>query len=491
MAKIPLNIVDGAYADDVRPFSSQECVNWIPEASESEGSRTPSILRGAPGMRVYSYIGEGPIRGTHSVEGRLFVVSGFQLWEVASDGSAVLRGVVPGTGRVQMAHNQIAGGNQLCIGIGSSGYVYNTVTQALVRITDTGFGGGRSPQFIDNYMAWLATDGTFWFHSQLSDALDYNTLDRYGAEASPDPIVALLVSNREVWAFGARTTEIYQNVGADTNTFQRVTTIQQGCGGQYAVAELDNGVFWLGDDGIIYRANGYSPQRISTHAIEQKLSRLRSEWADARAFTWTDYGHKVFYLTVGDLTLGYDAATGKWHRRESYGVGRWRADSMVFCYGLWLAGDYRDNRLYAVDWATYTEDDQPLVARRVSGVLSNNQDRMTVHGFELIMDTGFGRSAGDELLITENDEFIVTEDGDRFIVGSVGGDFKVTLRYSDDGGYTWSNFRERSLGALGRYGTRLEFFRLGQFRQRVWDIQIASPVKRDLLGAVMEAEANG
>lgn len=62
-------------------------------------------------------------------------------------------------------------------------------------------------------------------------------------------------------------------------------------------------------------------------------------------------------------------------------------------------------------------------------------------------------------------------------------DRKVMLRYSDDGGYMWSNWRERSLGEVGQYMKRVSFTRNGDFTHRTYQIAVSSPVKRDLLTA--------
>lgn len=59
----------------------------------------------------------------------------------------------------------------------------------------------------------------------------------------------------------------------------------------------------------------------------------------------------------------------------------------------------------------------------------------------------------------------------------------VLFRYSDDGGHTWSNWRTRSLGEQGVHEKRVRFNRLGSFRARVWQVQVSSPIKRDLIGA--------
>lgn len=67
-------------------------------------------------------------------------------------------------------------------------------------------------------------------------------------------------------------------------------------------------------------------------------------------------------------------------------------------------------------------------------------------------------------------------------------DRKVLMRYSDDGGHTWSNWREKSLGEVGEYQKRLQFTQLGGFVTRIFHVRVSSPVKRDLLGAVAMLE---
>lgn len=63
-------------------------------------------------------------------------------------------------------------------------------------------------------------------------------------------------------------------------------------------------------------------------------------------------------------------------------------------------------------------------------------------------------------------------------------DRKVFICYSNDGGRTWSNWRERSLGEVGEYEKRVKLNRLGKFRNRIFKVRVSSPIRRDLLGAV-------
>lgn len=62
-------------------------------------------------------------------------------------------------------------------------------------------------------------------------------------------------------------------------------------------------------------------------------------------------------------------------------------------------------------------------------------------------------------------------------------DNSIRMQYSDDGGYTWSNWDEKSIGDVGEYLTRIVFTRLGKTRQRVFRVQCSSAQKRDILGA--------
>lgn len=402
----------------------------------------------------------GPVRGLRNVEGALFAVCGNTLIEVRDGSPSVERGTIPGVGRVSMSHNQITSGNELLIVNDTSGYVWNTVTQTLTRISDEGYPGAIVCDYVDSYLVQIEPFRRFWFHSDLADALSYNTLDRYEAEASPDRLVTLVVNFREVWVFSERTTEVFVNTGEATGTFQRASgsVIERGCAGRWAVAKLDNGLFWLGDDGIIYRANGYTPQRISTHAIEAAIKDY--DWSQCYAITWVDEGHSVVYFGFPNgMTFGYDVATGLWHRRKSHDLNGWRVGHLVRWNNKWIAGDIYGGGLFELSWDNYTEDGDPLVCERTSGTFSEAQSEITFSELELIVDCG---SADDH---------------------------KIEMQYSDDFGRNWTNWKERSLGNLGDYSQRVRFLRLGASRNRIWRLRVSSEGKRDLIAAVLSAQS--
>ncbi len=233
--------------------------------------------------------------------------------------------------------------------------------------------------------------------------------------------------------------------------------MSRGCGGRYTVANMDNTVYWLGDDGIFYRLAGYAPQRISTRPIEQAIKGLN--WDQAFAFTWENGGHKVCYWTFPDgFTWGYDVSASEWHRRDSYLLSRWRVSGMAYWNNQWVAGDFQYGKLWFVDWDYHQEGIDNFISERTTGVLSNDQNRLIVSRLELLMTVGQESTSDDHY---------------------------VRIQYSDDGGNNWSMWDQEDIGATGEYGKRIVFTRQGSTRNRTYRIACSSPRQRDLLGGAV------
>lgn len=62
----------------------------------------------------------------------------------------------------------------------------------------------------------------------------------------------------------------------------------------------------------------------------------------------------------------------------------------------------------------------------------------------------------------------------------------IRMQYADEGQPIWSEWQAEPIGEVGQYGLRVTFTRLGSFRQRVFRLQVSSPRKRDILGAVAQ-----
>jgi hypothetical protein len=64
----------------------------------------------------------------------------------------------------------------------------------------------------------------------------------------------------------------------------------------------------------------------------------------------------------------------------------------------------------------------------------------------------------------------------------------IMIRWSDDGGHTWSNVHEIPIGKLGKYKTRALLRRLGRSRDRVYELTMSDPVRSNVIASYLVAE---
>lgn len=393
------------YADEARPFSSQDVCNWLPAPAEKSGTLTPEMAQTPPGLAPFveipgesteaGYIPSKPVRGTYNCEGKLFSVIGNTLYQITNKGVAIPLGSVPGVLRTRFAHNQVTGGNQLVTVNGTSGYVYDTPTQIFEKITDEGYPGAITADFVDGYIVGIEPGRRFAFNSDLANAREYNTLDRFTSEYKPDLLVTQVVSNNELILLSETSGEVFYNSGASQQPFRtKRVFFDKGCSGRCNAAVIDNSFVFHSSDGMFYLYEGGVPKRISTRPIEQAVAGLN--WSQGFAEVWIDGGHSVVYWTFpGGHTWGWDASSGKWHRRASYGMDRWRMNTLTkwtkSAAGKrdeWIAGDFQAGRLWRVDWDYLLEGDQEFVSEIVGVVLSDSQNPLTMPRLEVMLDTG-------------------------------------------------------------------------------------------------------
>jgi hypothetical protein len=128
----------------------------------------------------------------------------------------------------------------------------------------------------------------------------------------------------------------------------------------------------------------------------------------------------------------------------------------------------------------------------------NNLKRSSHHNLQLDCETGVGLvepAAGisEVLLLLENGNTLTTETSVDIIISSASTTVaapQVMLRWSDDGGHTWSNEHWAEIGRIGEYGRRVIWRRLGmtlKLRDRVYELSGSDPVKIAIMGAELFA----
>jgi hypothetical protein len=71
----------------------------------------------------------------------------------------------------------------------------------------------------------------------------------------------------------------------------------------------------------------------------------------------------------------------------------------------------------------------------------------------------------------------------------VGADPQAMLRWSNDGGSTWSSEHWTSIGLIGKYKNRAIWRRLGQARDRVFEVVVSDPINAVIISANLKATA--
>lgn len=462
-------LTSASYTAQSMKANAQRCINLYPESNPGDAP-APTTFYATPGLKLWATLpGTGPVRLLfRASNGNLYAVQGNVLYRYNAATWKQLATLSTASGPVCAADNSLY-----------AVFVDGTINAPSVKLADDsvtamsgdGWYGADFVAYVDTYLVFNKPNSqTFYITAQLDLSLD--ALDFASAESYPDKVVSLLVDHREIWLFGEQTTEVFSDTGAADFPFERVngTIMQQGCIAPHSPTRFDNSIVWLGgnDDGagIVWRANGYTPTRISTHALENEL-RSYPMLADAQGFSYQQNGHTFYVLTfpTAGKTWCYDAATNMWHERaylqDDGTLTRHRANCHVFYGGQHLVGDYETGSVYVLDPETYTDNGAEILRTKSFQHMVSDGKRQFFRSFELDMETGVG-----------NDD-----DPDP----------QVWLSWSDDGGHAWSATVTMSMGKLGEYARRMNRSRLGMGRDRIFEVSTTAKTKVVLQGAFIDA----
>lgn len=424
------------------------------------GGKAPTALIRTPGIRAHKDVGTGPGRGLALHAGGLYAVSGSKLYSVplsGTSGSATELGDVPGSQRASLASN----GTTLVVVKNPEAYRYNGTNVAEITDTDFTSRGAGKVDFIDGYYVFNEPNTGRHFSSDLY-ALTFDALKFGTAEGSPDNLLDFIVTLREILFLGNKTGELWWNSGAGNYPFERVANgvIEQGI--KSGLTKQDNRPFWFANDNTFRALNGNIAQRVSTHSVEEKL---RGYASACYAFAYTHEGHAVVVFKFpGEATWCLDITTGEFHERASYGQDDWRIVDAIEISGVTYVQDGETGKVGILDPDTYAEWDDPLVAQFMYPSVYSGGKIVFHNRFELILETGVGLSTGQ------------------------GSNPEVMLECSDDGGKTWFSAPNRTIGAIGQYAWRVEWFSLGASRDRVYRVSISDPVRFNVHDTVLDAE---
>lgn len=476
--RIEIGFNGPAYEGRSRFVDAEQCINFYLE-QDPRGGEGKFILYRTPGLEAFADVGTGkPIRGTIQASDFIFAVSNNQLFRISAAGVATEIGagtILTSTGQVSMATN----GLDVAFVDGRTGYVYDISAGTLAQITDADFPSeGADFIVIINGFYYINRAGTNQiFESAFNDGSSW-TGNFDSAGSKPDIIASLIVDRKNLIILGEASMEAwYPAAGGSINLIPNVGAFKdQGSVAPSSVAEINNAAYWLGRNkhgqGQVIQALGLQPRAISTPAIEFQIAQY-SDISDAVGLTYQRLGHAFYALSFneGDTTWVYDSGVGQWHERSSRitdgaGLtrdGRWRIDHHVLFNGDNIVSDGFTDKLYKLKETVFDEDGTTMILTRTAPVLRKNQDRITIHELQILLEPGTG------------------------LVSGQGSDPQILLSWSIDGGFTFGNAINVPIGQIGEYANRAITGPLGQGRNWVFRMSISDPVKATIIGAFADA----
>ena len=349
--------------------------------------------------------------------------------------------------------------------------------------SDGAFSGASIVDIVDNYFVYNRPNTQQWAASNLLSPITYG-LSYASKFTGPDNLVSLVCDHGQVYLLGEQTSEVWADQGTFPFAFQRIpgSSSQHGLAAANSIARLGNSFAYVAKNNRgqaeIVIMTGYFPQRISTHAVENTL--VNESISDAIAYTYQLEGHECYVVTFPslDITWVYDITTQLWHKwlwtDSQNNYHRHRSNCSAFFQNVVLVGDWQNGQIYQLDPNNYTDNSDSIRRLRRCPHLTTDLQRQYFDELQIQFQPGVGlEGITDPPLNAE----------------TIGANPQAMLRWSSDGGSTWSNEHWSGIGKVGRYKNRIIWRRLGWARDRIYEVVVTDPINAVIVSANLKASA--
>lgn len=449
----------GSSAGKYNFLGTAKLKNCFAEVRDDNGKARYVIVT-SDGTTFFSSVTDTPCRGAAYYDDLdlAYTVHSGRVYSVNSAGTATSLGVIPGQDKVRIVRNQKTT-PQILIHCATGVYIVeNSVVAKLIEDSLPTSVTLVDIVVFDGYAVFIYSDGRF-FISSLNEATAVDALDFATAESSPDGLVGGYVIGEYLLLFGTKTIEPWRNTGETDFPFTPMpSVIPRGCLSKWSITKFDNTVVFVGDDGIVYRLNGFQPQRISNHEVE-RLIQTESDPSVIEAQAWSRAGHAFVEFKGTNWSKVYDANTQQWHDRETYAESVWRHNNAFPAWNETIYGDKLTGNLYRADETVHTEASGVQIATIRFPALNVFPNGGIVDALHLDFLTGQGVTS----------------------TTAQGYDPKLMFRVYKDGGNAIAFERELKTGKRGKYG-RVTTRRLGKCGPQgmVFELAMSDPVGRAL-----------
>lgn len=441
-----------------------------------DAARFPLLWKRSPGLLpIVDVSAHSNCRGMHFLfNTTLLVVYSERVYSVTLSGetfTATNLGALAGTELVTIASNN-ASPTPNIVAVTENG-AFNLFTgSAPTAFADSDLPAPNSVCQHRGYFIFSIGDGRI-FASDLN-SVSVNSLSFATAQGRSDGLIRVVSFGDDMLAFGPRSTEIFRDVGTSPFPLEFQKMLPRGLLGPNAVAGWEEGfadeLLWGADDDTVVRYNGWAtPVPVSNADVSRAIASATDK-SLLEASVYVVGGNAFWALSSpGEWTWEYNLTTQRWNERESYEQDDWRVPRTIRAFDRWMAGDRDTGDLAEIREDCYTEFNEPLVWQLRSGPFKQFPSRSVVHRADFDFTAATGVAAGEDPIET---------------------DPRVSIRWSNDGGYTFGNGLYRNLGGEGVADTTVTINRLGQVGPKgiVVDLSISDPIHVGFLGGAMAVE---
>ena len=471
----------GSETQGLSPFvNAQQRLNCFFEVIPSGEKGVNIFIRPTPGYQLFTTLSSGPLQGWIVNLNTLYVMAGGIFYSVNAAGEPTIIGTtLPGnsTAPVSMSCN----GRQVLVCTGSSGWIY-TITKGTYGINQTSINAGSFYRISDANFNQNATSccylNTFFIipgatngEFQISNSFDgtvWPALQFATAQYASDQILRIAAWTGTLVLFCSTHIEFWQDTGDYPFPFRLLggTSQDWGIAAPLSAAPFNNTYIFLATNAAgsvqIMLFNGYQPQRVSDHNIENIINTMEII-EDAIGFSYTLDGHIFYQLTFpnGGMSFLYDGITNMWSILQS---GTESFTPHAARNGISFANNYyiydsNTGNIYEFDDEFGTDNGSPIIRRIQSRHIQDKGNKFSL--VELFLDVNLGST-------------LQQGPAGIYVPGSTP---QISMQYSKDNANTWISERWTSIGLVGQYsGPRAIWRRCGQGIDYVFRFTFTDPI---------------
>jgi len=294
--------------------------------------------------------------------------------------------------------------------------------------------------------------------SAVLDGTSWSGLDFFNKEYGPDYIQSIFADRGQLYVFGFETSEVWQNSTA-TGRPERVNgaEFREGSACRWGTVSMSGHIYFIGGpptgSPVAFRLDGYTPTRISTHAIEEMWATNLANIGSSIAWDYDEDGHYFWVINVSNpfatppSSWVYDATERAWHERCGLNTGtgaliNYLLQSHTFipqwggANGKHIVAGQGFSKVYVMSSDTYSFDGSNIKYVRALPYLFNGGKRIFVGRVQLTMDTGEIPS---------------------------GTEPTIQLDWSEDNGHTFGSAESTGFGTHGQYQKPVYWLAQGSF----------------------------